>query len=278
MVVRRGKAEDLRVAKLINQLRNSTMPKWVWMVIAALVLASTAPAQGQPSLSKTINVGTKVKGSFKFTTGPSEGATGSWELTVLERSGRRFKALYRAEWMPPSDGPKMVCEVEGEVDGDKLEFAVRTDKAQGKATVVEVSGGVMKLRYEGGGGRVAELVAKLPSDDPFAEGAVWVGDFKVAQKGTAVLKWALTITERSGTKFRGDILVKNRDMEVETIRVAGTATDKARGAIVCQTERKGLAQVRLTGKLENGEAVLIFSGINDLGVRGAGVATLKPKN
>jgi hypothetical protein len=117
-----------------------------------------------------------------------------------------------------------------------------------------------------------------PEPDPFAQGAVWVGEFRVAVKDAPVTKWALTITERKGTAFKGDILVRNRDMEVETISVSGTATNTKAGSIVCKTEKKGLAQVKLTGKLTNGEAVLVFSGTNKIGQPGAGVATLKPKN
>jgi len=117
-----------------------------------------------------------------------------------------------------------------------------------------------------------------PAADPFAEGAIWIGEFKVAAKDTQVHKWALTITERKGRAFKGDILGKNRDNEVETMQVEGNATDKSTGAIVCKTEKQGLAQVKLNGKLQNGEAVLIFSGTNKFGQPRAGIATLKPKN
>jgi hypothetical protein len=125
---------------------------------------------------------------------------------------------------------------------------------------------------------LAVTSAAEPAADPFAEGAIWVGEFKVTTKDSEVQNWALTVTERKGKAFKGDILVKVRDKEIETIQVEGTATEKSTGAIVCKTEKKGLAQVKLSGKLQGGEAVLIFSGTNKFGQPGAGVATLKAKN
>jgi hypothetical protein len=114
--------------------------------------------------------------------------------------------------------------------------------------------------------------------DPFALGSVWSGEFKVAVKDAEVQVWALTITERNGKAFKGDILVRANGKDVETIAVSGNATDKNVGPIVFQSERMGLRQLKLTGKLLNGEAALVFTGTNKFGKPGGGVATLKPKN
>lgn len=244
------------------------------LIISALF---EADAKAQPPLAKSIKVGTKIEGKFKFTNGPSQGATGTWELDVQELQDKKFRAKYRAKWTPQIPRQEMVCIVKGEVNENNLDFTIDTDKVKAKITTVAVADGEMRLHYVGDGGRVAEMVAKLPSHDPFAAGSVWSGDFKIAtQKITR--EWVLTITERKGKDFKGSILAKDRNMEIQTFNVAGTATDKANGAIVCQSEKKGLAQVKLTGKLQDGEAVLVFSGTNELGIEGAGIATLKPRN
>lgn len=237
-----------------------------------------ADAKAELSLAESIKVGTKIKGDFKFTEGPSQGAIGTWELDIQRRQDEKFQAEYRAKWTPEIPGQEMVCSVTGEVNGNNLDFTIDTDKVKAKVTVVAVANREMKLRFVGEGGRVAEMLAKLPPDDPFAEGSVWAGDFKVALANQPIRKWVLTVTERRGKGFKGNILVKDRDMVIQTIKIAGMATDKANGAIVCQSERNGLAQIKLSGKLQDGEAALLFSGTNDLGIPGAGTATLKPQN
>jgi hypothetical protein len=238
-------------------------------LVLAISALFAADAKAELSLAESIKVGTKIKGDFKFTEGPSQGAIGTWELDIQQRQDKMFQAEYRAKWTPEIPGHELICSVTGEVSGNNMDFTIDTDNAKAKVRVVDVANGEMKLRFVGGGGRVAEMSAKLPPVDPFAAGSVWAGDFKVALAGQPIRKWVLTVTQRRGKDFKGNILVKDRD---------GVAPDKANGAIVCQSERKGLAQVKLTGKLQDGEAVLVFSGINALGIPGAGTATLKPLN
>ncbi len=246
------------------------------LAISALL---EADAKAQPPLAKSIKVGTKIEGTFKFTEGPRQGATGTWKLDVQELQDKKFRAEYRAKWTPDIPGQEMVCIVEGEVNENNLDFTINANNVKAKVTTVAVADGEMRLRYVGEGGRVAEMVAKLPSHDPFAAGSVWSGDFKVANANLPIRKWVLTVTERRGKAFKGDILVKDQERNViQTIKVSGTATDKARGAIVCESKQVGLAQVKLVGKLQDGEAVLVFNGKNAKGIPGAGTATLIPQN
>lgn len=122
------------------------------------------------------------------------------------------------------------------------------------------------------------LAAAPPGPDPFAEGAIWVGEFKRADKDAKVQKWALTVDERKGTSLKGEIVVKGPDGQIGTLKFEGTATVDQSGPINLKTEKKGLGRIALRGKLTNGVAVLVFSGTNEVGVAGGGVATLKPKN
>ncbi len=255
----------------------SVVGLFLGLAISALL---EADAKAQPPLAKSIKVGTKIEGKFKFTKGPSQGATGTWELDVQELQDRKFRAQYRAKLTPEIPGLNIVCIVKGEVNENNLDFTINANNVNAKVTTVAVADGEMRLLYEGAGGRVAEMVAKLPSHDPFAAGSVWVGDFKVANANAnlPIRKWVLTVNERRGKNFKGTILVKDQNMAIQTINFAGTATDKANGAIVCQSEKKGRAQVNLTGKLQDGEAVLVFAGTNAVGNLGAGTATLKPQN
>ena len=120
--------------------------------------------------------------------------------------------------------------------------------------------------------------AQDSADDPFAEGSVWVGEAKLAKKDSDVAKWAMTVTARNGTRFEGEILIKPPKGDLETLKVIGTATNKDSGILAFKTEAKGFAQINFRGKLQNGEAGIIFYGTGKLGRAGAGTATLKPKN
>ena len=117
-----------------------------------------------------------------------------------------------------------------------------------------------------------------PPGDPFAEGAVWAGDFRLAVKDASAQKWLLTVTERKGPAFKGEILIKSAADQVKTVKVEGTAPVKGGGAVAFKSEKQGFGQVVMRGKLADGVVALVFSGTTELGRPGAGTAVLKPKN
>jgi hypothetical protein len=111
--------------------------------------------------------------------------------------------------------------------------------------------------------------------DPFRVGVVWVGEAKTNGK---VGKWAISISERDGTKLSGVAAVIRPDGQKIEIEVSGRAPREGNGLVVLESAVVGRAKMFLRGRLVNGEIALAFSGTNRLGEKTFGSATLRPKN
>jgi hypothetical protein len=113
--------------------------------------------------------------------------------------------------------------------------------------------------------------------DPFEEGSLWAGEAK-RKNLDGVAKVGLTVLKRKQDRFQGELIVKTPNNEVMTIQVVGIATTKESGIVAFNTEKKGLTQVALRGKLEKGELTMYFIGTQKFGEGVFGAVVLKPKN
>ncbi|MCZ2343392.1 MAG: hypothetical protein LC104_16605 [Bacteroidales bacterium] len=121
------------------------------------------------------------------------------------------------------------------------------------------------------------ICAAEPDSDPFAKGTIWAGEARLGKTGK-VGKWALSVSERKGLSFQGEIIAQTPEGKIDTIKVTGTATSTESGSIAFKTEKRGFTDITVKGKLRNGEAALIFYGTGKFGGVGAGTATLKRIN
>jgi len=112
--------------------------------------------------------------------------------------------------------------------------------------------------------------------DQFGAGSVWAGEIRVAGKEEAG-KAVLTVSERMGEAFNGEFVVRSPAGKVATFQVSGTATNKASGAVIFETEKQGISQVKLRGKLANNAVNLVFVGTSPFGGKGGGALVLTPK-
>lgn len=113
--------------------------------------------------------------------------------------------------------------------------------------------------------------------DTFSAGSLWVGEVRIGPKEVPPGTGALTIGERTGEKFKGELSVRGPGGKTTTWDVEGTATRKATGAIIFETKKEGLSQIKLRGKLLNGVATLAFVGTGPFGEKGGGGMVLKKK-
>jgi hypothetical protein len=120
--------------------------------------------------------------------------------------------------------------------------------------------------------------AEEEDKDPFAAGAIWVGTAKAAMPDAPEKKMVLTVTERMGGKVGGEISFKNPKGELITVKVSGTAPQKRSGAVILESEKVGIAQFKLRGKLQNNAATLVITGTGPLGGKGGGVVVFTPQN
>lgn len=112
--------------------------------------------------------------------------------------------------------------------------------------------------------------------DLFSAGSVWTGDVPVGGKeGTG--KAILTISERVGESFKGEFAVHGPAGKVTGFEVGGTATAKASGAVIFATEKQGVAQLKMRGKLTDNAVNLVFVGTSPFGGKGGGGIVLTPK-
>ena len=87
----------------------------------------------------------------------------------------------------------------------------------------------------------------------------------------------LTISERRGETFKGEMSVKSEGADLRTHNVSGTATTKASGPVIFESEKVGVAQVKLRGKLLNGVAIPSSSGTGPGGRKTTGEFHLRSK-
>lgn len=113
--------------------------------------------------------------------------------------------------------------------------------------------------------------------DPFPAGSVWMGDMRLAKEDSRTGQAALTVAERNGETFKGALVVKGPGGRVFTFEVTGTAPTKAAGAVICETPKEGLQQLKLRGKLSNGVTTLGVVGTSPFGDKGAAAIVLKQK-
>ena len=116
--------------------------------------------------------------------------------------------------------------------------------------------------------------------DPFAQGAVWSGKrFFVLPRGVKPEDLQLTVTDRDGMKFKGELTLLRPEGNDDTYKVEGVATNKSAGPIDFRTEKKGFFQLRFQGRLSNAGLALEWGGSSFVnGSRVSGTASLKPKN
>ncbi|WP_156514206.1 hypothetical protein [Planctomyces sp. SH-PL14] len=112
--------------------------------------------------------------------------------------------------------------------------------------------------------------------DQFAAGSVWNGEIRVAGKEEAG-KAVLTVSERMGESFKGEFIVRSPAGKVVTFQVSGTATSNASGAVIFETEKQEVSQLKLRGKLTNNAVNLVFVGTSPFGGKGGGALVLTPK-
>lgn len=125
---------------------------------------------------------------------------------------------------------------------------------------------------EGTDQAVAPKSAKL---DQFAEGAIWRGEAKRADHPDRTAQWVLTVIERKGGLFKGEVVVRSPDGKVMTAAVDGRAPTSDHGLVEIRTEKNGFGQMRLRGTLTEGQVGLVFVGTSPFGEPGAGAATLR---
>ena len=112
--------------------------------------------------------------------------------------------------------------------------------------------------------------------DPFAAGSVWVGEVRIPGRNEAG-KAGLTVSERTGESFKGELVVQSPAGKDISFNVSGTATNKASGAVIFETEKEGVSQLKMRGKLLNNAVNLVFVGTGPFGGKGGGAMVLKPK-
>jgi len=131
------------------------------------------------------------------------------------------------------------------------------------------------LRAENAKLRKESPAAPANEMDPFRVGVVWVGEAKSNGKSG---KWAISISEREGTKFSGVAAFLRPDGQKAEVEVSGKAPRDGNGLVVLESPLVGRAKMFMRGRLVNGEIALAFSGTNRLGEKLFGSATLRPKN
>lgn len=110
--------------------------------------------------------------------------------------------------------------------------------------------------------------------DQFSEGAIWKGEAKRAGHPD-MMHWVLTVTERKGGAFKGEVVIRQTDGRIITSAVDGRAPTSDRGLVEFRTEKWAFGQLTLRGTLTDGHVGLVFVGTNPLGEPGAGAATLR---
>lgn len=110
------------------------------------------------------------------------------------------------------------------------------------------------------------------SGDRFAVGAVWSGTRVVNR--TMTQTWQLTVTERRGKSFKGEMVISS--LRSQPLTVEGTAPDSGDGSLSFTSTSKGPFQQTFTGSLNGDEAKLSFTGTSIMGSSASGTATLSP--
>lgn len=87
----------------------------------------------------------------------------------------------------------------------------------------------------------------------------------------------LTISERRGETFKGEMSVRREGADLRTHNVSGTAKTKASGPVAFESEKVGVAQVKLRGKLLNDVAILSSSDTGPRGRKTTGEFHMRPK-
>ena len=121
----------------------------------------------------------------------------------------------------------------------------------------------------------AEPVNPAAEADQFRVGVVWVGEARINGKTG---RWAVSISERDGQKFKGAVAMQGPDGKKAEVPVSGTAPSKGDGLVVLESPLVGRAKVFMRGRLSNGEIALALSATNRMGDKSFGSATLRPKN
>ncbi len=123
----------------------------------------------------------------------------------------------------------------------------------------------------------ANAKANVADKDLFAEGNSFGGEQVLRDaRGKIVnrVKWALQIAERKGTAFKGILTFPAGNYEYE---VTGTAPVSAGGVVKFNGE-KGLSNLRIIGKLKDGEVGVEFAGRGPAGSVGRGTGYFRPNN
>ncbi|WP_075093010.1 hypothetical protein [Planctomyces sp. SH-PL14] len=87
----------------------------------------------------------------------------------------------------------------------------------------------------------------------------------------------LTISDRRGETFKGEMSVRREGADLRTHNVSGTAKTKASGPVAFESEKVGVAQVKLRGKLLNDVAILSSSDTGPRGRKTTGEFHIRPK-
>lgn len=118
---------------------------------------------------------------------------------------------------------------------------------------------------------------KSDEEDQFRVGTVWVGVSKGTGNPKEIARWAISVSERDGTKMSGGLAIVLSDGKKADIPFSGTAPANGNGLVVIETPLVGRAKIYARGRLTNGQASLAFSGTNPLGEKVFGVAAMRPE-
>lgn len=116
--------------------------------------------------------------------------------------------------------------------------------------------------------------AAAAKEDPFAPGAVWVGE--AINNVNVRTQWSLSVSERNGPAFKGRVDAIHGDGNSFEFEVSGKAPDQGNGLVEFESPLIGRAKMFMRGTLRNGEIALECSGTSRLGDKFFGTATLRP--
>ena len=112
--------------------------------------------------------------------------------------------------------------------------------------------------------------------DAFRVGVTWVGEIKGI--GGKAGKWAISVSERTGEKFGGGMVVVGPNGEKLELPISGTVPVAGNGIVIMETPLVGRQKIFARGRMQNGEIALTYKGTSKLGEDVIGACTLRPKN
>ncbi|QDT14422.1 hypothetical protein [Alienimonas californiensis] len=88
--------------------------------------------------------------------------------------------------------------------------------------------------------------------DPFRVGAVWYGTLRGGKDGKEQMKWALSVSERTGDRIAGGVAFDVPGKPKFEMKFTGSAPTDGDGPVTVETERVGQAKLFMRGRLANG--------------------------